>query len=437
MRWAELLADRLCEKFWWLQWPLMRTRNLAVALALTALLTACGDGANRPSAGPSGSPSGTIRVQAAGGEGELNALKEMIAAFEASHPGAKVEFTGLAEQGEHIAKLGTAFAGGNPPDVFLLNYRRFGRFAAQGVIDPARLPGAPADFYPQTLEAFTTGGTLLCLPQNLSSSVVYFNPKLFGDVPLPKAGWTTDDLKSAATALAAKQVKTIGYETGMRTVAPFVWLFGGDVVDNLEKPTVVNLDTPAGRQALTYLKDLLDNGGVTATDAAAAPAEDRFAQGELAMLVDSRRAVPAMRKAGLDFDVAPLPKGTAEATLLASDAYCVSKKAKNLELAHAFAQYAVGEDGGKVLAESGRTVPSLKSLAESDAFLAPDKAPKSARVWLDIASSVRRLPNVAAWNEAETTASDALEQYFAGKASLDDTVALIARESKRLLAAEG
>jgi multiple sugar transport system substrate-binding protein len=420
----------------------MRLRPVLLALSLTTLLTACSDGAQGPGSGsPSASGSaaltGTIRVQAAGGEGEMNALREMIAAFEKAHPGSKVEFTALAEQGEHIAKLGTAFAGGNPPDVFLLNYRRFGRFAEQGVIDPARLPGQPADYYEQALEAFTMDGQLLCLPQNLSSSVVYYNPKLFGDVPLPKAGWTTQDLMETVTKLDGKAPKTIGFETGMRTVAPFVWLHGGDVVDDLAKPTKITLDTPQGREALQYLKSLLAAGGVNATDAAAAPAEDRFAQGELAMLVDSRRAVPAMRKAGIEFDVAPLPKGAAEATLLASDAYCVAKKAKNAALAHAFAQYAVGEEGGTVLAESGRTVPSLKKLAESDAFLAPGKAPESSRVWLDVAPSVRRLPNVAAWNEAETTASDALEQFFADKASIDETVRLIEKESQRLLAAEG
>lgn len=412
-----------------------------VLLTLALLLTACSDGdPGGSSTGPGGLPTGTIRVQAAGGEGELDALREMTEAFEAAHPGAEVELTGLAQQSEHIAKLGTAFAGGNPPDVFLLNYRRFGRFAQQGVIDPARLPGKPEDYYPQTLEAFTMDGTLLCAPQNISSSVVYYNTDLFeqAGVDVPKAGWTTADLKATADALAAKDVKTIGYETGMRTVAPFVWIFGGDVVDDLDDPTTITLGTPQGREALTYLKGLLDNGGVNATDAAAAPAEDRFAQGELAMLVDSRRAVPAMRKAeNLSFDVVPLPKGTTEATLLASDAYCVSKKAKNPELAHAFARFAVGEEGGTVLAESGRTVPSLKSLAESDAFLAPGKAPESSRVWLDIAPTVRRLPNVAAWNETESTASDTLEQFFAGKQSLDATVSAIEKDSRRLLAAEG
>ena len=412
-------------------------RKLLLALSVL-LATACSDGVD-PST-TEGPVSGTIRVQAAGGEGELNALRAMITAFESSHPGTKVDFTGIAEQGEHIAKLGTAFAGGQPPDVFLLNYRRFGRFAARGVIDPARLPGRASDYYDAALEAFTTGGRLLCLPQNISSTVVYYNPKLFAQagVEAPKAGWTLDDMKATATALAAKKVKSIGFETSFRTVPPFVWAFGGDVVDDLANPTHTTMNSPEARGALEYLKGLLDNGGVTATDAAASSAEDRFAQGGLAMFLDSRRAVPAFRKAaGLEFDVAPLPEGSDAATLLASDAYCVAKASKNAALAHAFAGYAVGGDGGRVLAESGRTVPSLRSLAGSDAFLAPGKLPKSSRVWLDVAPTVRRLPNVAQWNEAESTASDTLEQFFAGKATLDAAVTRIDADSQRILALEG
>ena len=419
-------------------------RRTALALVLVAALASCSDGAKKagtgstPSATGSVALSGSITVQAAGGEGELNALREMITAFEAAHPGTKVSFTGLAEQGEHISKLGTSFAGGNPPDVFLLNYRRFGRFAKQGVIDTPTLPRG--EYYQPSLDAFTVDGKLLCLPQNISSSVMYVNTALFtkAGVALPKADWTFADLQTTAAALKAKNVKTIGFEHGFRTIPAFVWAKGGEVVDSTDNPTVITLGTPEARGALEYLKGLLDNGGVTATDAAAASAEDRFAQGELAMFVDSRRAVPAFRKAdGLDFDVLPLPKDKTAVTLLASDAYCVAKASKNLALARAFAEYAVGPDGGKVLAESGRTVPSLKSVAESDAYLAPGKEPASSRVWLDVIPTVRRLPNVANWNEAESTATDALEQYFAGKATLDATVATIEKESRRLLAQEG
>jgi multiple sugar transport system substrate-binding protein len=137
----------------------------------------------------------TLQLQAAGGEGELNALRELVAAFEQANDGVTVDFVGVPSQGDHIAKLATAFAGGNPPDVFLLNYRRLGPFVARGVLAPVQLGDLDrADFYEPPLEAFTYDGELACLPQNISSSVAYLNLDLFerAGVPLPAAEWTWD-----------------------------------------------------------------------------------------------------------------------------------------------------------------------------------------------------------------------------------------------------
>ena len=94
-------------------------------------------------------------------------------------------------------------------------------------------------------------------------------------------------------------------------------------------------------------------------------------------------------------------------------------------LATELAQYAVGQQGGAVLARSGRTVPSLRTLAESPDFLAPDEDPRSSRVFLDVLPDLRRLPNVRQEDEAEELANDLLAQYFAGEAGLDETVAAI------------
>jgi multiple sugar transport system substrate-binding protein len=188
------------------------------------------------------------------------------------------------------------------------------------------------------------------------------------------------------------------------------------------------------RAGLTYLKDLLPLG-IDAAENEADPAADRFARGELAMFLDSRRAVPQFRKSeGLVFDVVRLPKDKEAATLLASDAYCISEASTNKPTAQAFINFAVGPEGGTVLAESGRTVPSLKALAESPTFLDPNKPPASSQVWLDAVSTLRRLPNVGPWNEAEEGASDVLEQFFAGKMSLADAVQRIESESTAALA---
>ncbi len=401
-------------------------RALPLLLALS-LLAACGS--DDPSAPVDAPLTGSLTVQAAGGEGELNALRSLIEAYEAARPGVTVSFTGVPNQGDHIAKLGTSFAGGNPPDVFLLNYRRLGPFVDRGVVAPAALGGrTEADFYGPALEAFTYDGELACVPQNASSTVAYVNLDLLrsAGLPVPAAEWTWVDLEQMAKVLAGKGIAAVGYDAEIRTVAPFVWTAGGEVVDDTAAPTAMTLDTPPARKALEYLSGL-QQYGVDATSRAAAEPADQFAAGELAVFFDSRRSVPAFRKAeGLSFDVRPLPRadaGTPSVSLLASDAYCVAKGSENSRLAGDFAAYAVGPEGGAVLAKSGRTVPSVKELAMSPAFLDPAQDPASSQVFLDVIPTLRRLPNVGPEDEAEEAANDLLAQYFAGKADLDRTVA--------------
>lgn len=398
-------------------------RTLPTLLLVVGLVTACG-GAGEGSS----TPADRLTVQAAGGEGELNALRELIAAFEQARPGVEVDFVGVPNQGDHIAKLSTTFAGGSPPDVFLLNYRRLGPFVERGVLAPVDLGElSEPDFYAPPLEAFTYDGELACLPQNVSSSVAYLNLDLFeqAGIPLPPADWTWADLERNSRQLDAQGIAAFGFDPLVRNVAPFVWTAGGEVVDDTASPTAVTFDTEPARRALAYLNGL-QQYGVDATSRAGTEPVEQFARGELAIFVDSRRSVPAFRKAeGLSFDVRPLPREDAarpSASLLASDAYCVSKTSDARDLAAEFAQFAAGPQGGAVLARSGRTVPALKELASSEAFLDPAQQPASSRVWLDIVDDLRRLPNVAAQDEAEEATDDLLAQYFAGKAGLDETV---------------
>lgn len=410
-------------------------RVLAPFLSL-ALATACSGGSEPTN--PGGTPgalSGAITVAAAGGEGEVKALEQVAEAFEAAHPGTTVTLDTVASPGDLGAKLTTSFAAGSAPDVFVLNYRRLGGFAAKGVIAP--VPAASTEgLFPKPLEAFTFDGELLCRPSNASSMVVYLNTALFveAEVPLPKTTWTWADLRTTAQALSARGVKSIGFDPALVRLAPFVWSNGGEIVDYPETPTKVVLSSLEAREALQLLLDLQETG-LTATDRAGQDPEEAFTAGKVAMLLESRRAVPGLRSTeGLAFDVAPVPTAKTSTSVLHSDGYCVTKAAKNPDLAQAFAQYATGGEGGRVLARSGRSVPMAVSVAESSDFLAPDQMPKGAKVFLDQAVTARALPHEPTWTEAEAATDDILTQLFAGKTNLDKAVADIAAQTKLSLA---
>ncbi len=411
----------------------MRT-TLISAVALSLALTACANDPAAPTAS-SGKLSGSISVAAGGGEGEIKALQKVADAFMAANAGTTVTLDTVGDAGELISKLTTAFAAGSQPDLFILNYRRLGGFAAKGVLEPVPAGGTEG-LTPKPLEAFTFDGTLLCLPSNAASMVVYVNTTLFATagVDLPKPGWTWDDMLASAKALKAKGVSAIGFETALIRLAPFVWSNGGEIVDDPVAPTVVDLSSSQAKEAISFLLDL-QKQGLSATDRAAQDPEESFSAGKVAMYLDSRRAVPGFRKTdGLSFDVAAVPTKVTATSVLHSDGYCVTKSAKNKALAQAFAAYAVAGDGASVLAESGRTVPVKTSVAQSPAFLSPDKDPKSSQVFLDQLALVRPLPHTPTWNEAEGVTEEILVQLFAGKTNLDKAVADIATQTRLALA---
>lgn len=405
-------------------------RSLARYLTACALALAC-LGCQGETPRDASSTRQPLRLQAFGDPAELSAYKELIAAFERGNPDVRVEFIPVGNQRDHMAKLTTGFSGGDPPDLFLINFRRYGQFAEKNVLEPLgpRMAGRgrlkEADLYEQTTEAFRYNGTLMCVPQNVSSLVVYYNRALFERAGLasPKEDWTWDDFLNAAKALTKDEdgdgrvdVYGLGFEPTLIRVAPFVWQAGGEIVDDVQRPTRFMLDEPAAREALDFIRSWGGTHKVVPplAENKSEDHESRFARGGLGMILHSRRYTATLRAVprGPDWDVAPLPGHKRKATVLHADAYCLAKSSPLKDAAYRFIEFALSPEGATIIAKSGRTVPALKSVAESPAFLDPAAPPRSARVFLDSLGNMRRPPNIAAWNEIETRVDPLVEDWY-------------------------
>lgn len=401
----------------------------ALSLLLVLALGACGRQPDAPQ-----SASASLQLQVSADPLETRAYAELVAGFEAAHAGERVELQAIGKQKDHMAKLSTRFAGGDPPDLFVLNFRRYGQFAARGVIEPLGPPMQQrglfdeSEFFAPAVDAFRYGGSLQCLPQNVSSLVVYYNRALFQryGVALPppagSGGWGWRQFADSARALtrstegdARPEIWGLGFDPSLARLLPFVWQAGGELVDDLDRPTRLRLGEPRAIQAMAFLKQLVASGRATpplAEHRAEGP-EARFARGALGMLLHSRRYTATLRSLrDLDWDVAPLPAGSRQATLLHSDAYCLSAASAHKERAYRFVAYALSEQGQAVLARSGRIVPSRRSVALSPAFLDPQQRPQSAQVFIDSLQHLHRTPNIAAWNEIETRVDPVVEEWF-------------------------
>jgi len=319
----------------------------------------------------------------------------------------------------------------------MLNYREYANFAQKGALealqpylDNSKLIKAD-DFYQEALQPYVWKRQVECLPQNISSLAVYYNKKLFdaAGVPYPKADWTWADFLSAAQALTKADIEQfgVGVDPALIRLAPFIWQNGGELVAS-PKATRLLFDSPEAREAIQWFTDLQVKQHVV-PDATAEKAEDsqsRFVNGRLGMYLNSRKVVPTFRTiTNFDWDVAPLPTGKSPATILHSDGYCMTAATKDKDAAWKFIEYANSPEGQKIIASTGRTVPSLKSVAESNAFLDPSAKPQNSRVWLDVIPSIRAVPTLANWSEIESTADSELERAFYGTASVDDVIKAI------------
>ena len=214
--------------------------RLLLCTLLLSLLPAC------QQASDSGKT--TLRLQAVADPVEAKAYRALIDAFEAQRPDVRVEFIPVGRHPEHVTRLTTAFAAGNAPDLFLINFRRWGQFIAADVLEPvgplldaAGLLDRDA-FYAPPLEGFTYNGELVCMPQNVSSLVVYWNRALFAEygVEPPRPDWRWSDFHDAAKALTRDldgdrrpEIYGLDVDPSIVRLAPFVWQTGGRLVDDL------------------------------------------------------------------------------------------------------------------------------------------------------------------------------------------------------------
>ena len=71
-----------------------------------------------------------------GDAAERTAYERLAAEFMRRHPQIHVTMLHIPGQGDYRKRLGVDFAAGAPADVVLLNYRRYGAFAAKGALEP-------------------------------------------------------------------------------------------------------------------------------------------------------------------------------------------------------------------------------------------------------------------------------------------------------------
>ncbi|MGF6822384.1 ABC-type glycerol-3-phosphate transport system substrate-binding protein [Microbacterium sp. ZKA21] len=249
--------------------------RIARATALTAVaaltLTACSSPSSTPDPASDGEVAGevtlwmypVIRDEAA----SKDFWEQTEADFEKEHPDVdlNIELQTFDKRDEQIS---AALAANSGPDIVLITPDQAATYLNVGGLLP--VDDAIADdrdiFFPGTLDAATFEDELYGVPLFQNVFTTAYNTQIFEDAGL-ELPTTWDEIRQAAPVLADNGIAVMDYlgtpeQTLNLSFYPFLWQAGGTVFS--EDGTKIAFDSEEGVEALQFLVDLQEEGGLPA-----------------------------------------------------------------------------------------------------------------------------------------------------------------------------
>jgi multiple sugar transport system substrate-binding protein len=409
-------------------------RFAAIVAGLALLVASCGTnagsnapggsasqapGSQAPAVSPAGPVTGTLTVWAMGNEGVK--LKDLAVSFMKANPGTTVNVTPV-DWGQAVAKLQTAIAGHQTPDVSQMGTDMMGQFAATGALEVVPASFQASTFFESAWNTNIVNGAVLGVPWYVETRLLYYRTDIAKKAGITAAPTTWDDLTAMATAMQAKGGAKWGVSLGTKNwqeYLPFLWSNGGDVMDAQGK---FQLNSPAAVEALTYYESFFKAGltpktvpeGFDITPAFVAGTNPMFFSGpwHLALIKDA---------GGAGFDgkwaIAPMPKKVSATSFVGGSNLVVYKDSKNKDLAWKFVQYLTDPTTQVAWYADVADLPAIQSAWDDPAL----KGDANVAMFGAQLKDTQAQPSTSTWSELATALNGTLEKMTTG--SLDPKAA--------------
>lgn len=318
-----------------------RARVGCYALGLTVLLAFGSAATNLPRAAAQDNVTITF-WKGPHSEREADIWGAVFRAYEAKHPGVKVEHTIVPWESADQQYM-AAFAGGNPPDIaylpdqYMVGYADKGQLADLGsYTDKSEYAKAKGAWYPNAWDLGKYKGVQYGIPYAGGAYVIYVNKTMWKELGLGDYPKTVDELIAAAKAGTSTQKGTWGYlaPSSAADSSYFDWFqfFHNEGANFLNDSLTANgFNNAAGLKGLTFASDMYCRHKVTppAGQYTLPQLVDLFMGGKALMMMEGMNTIAQVQaaKPGFEFDVFMPPAGSVGDTTMGNEGEFVVSKA--------------------------------------------------------------------------------------------------------------
>jgi len=288
------------------------------------------------------------------------ALKNVIAAFEASHATIHVEYEPSDNYGQDIE---SDFAAGTPPDVFYVNSDVAPDWIARGYLQPLggfvhKSDFDTSQFFPVLLNGFKgPGGQPYGFPKDWSPLAEYANDELLAQAGV-SAPSTWSELRAAAEQIrAATGVTPICLSADWARLLAFVEQNGGSMLN--DSRTAATIDSPAAEGAVEFYIGLVRDGlAAQPSDLGEGWCGQAIADGKVAIAFEGNWLLPVIKGSGISYAIHPMPSNVRRGNLAFTVAYAIASSSQHMQAAWTLLSYLTGREGMQLWINGGVALPS-------------------------------------------------------------------------------
>ena len=361
-----------------------------------------------------------LKFSSWGSRTEYGILKQVIQKYETQNPDVEIEFIHVPEN--YFRKLHLLYASKTEPDVVFLNNTYAPLYIKAGLLEDLSGKFDENKFFESSINCFKYDGKLFAIPRDVSNLVLYVNKNL---VKNPQKIKTLDDLKKIAKSVTKDDVFGLNYEEN-----PLFWLyyleyFGGGILSSDGQNAILN--SPESIIGVEFYADLInkDKSVPQKWQMSSMTSAQMFIGGKTALYLSGRWLVPKFRESvDFDWDIIPFPSSNVSKTLTDASGWAVSKSSKNKNEAIKFVQFLSSDEVSKLFAQTGLITPANRSIAYSEAFLAPSEKPHNSKVFLDILENSKPTPVNSNYAKIVDEVTKNITPVFNGKKQTKDVLTI-------------